>query len=107
MVAAGRLRNYVQLQSRTASVGSHGQVDQTWTTYAWVWADFVALRGAELVAASQLNATVTTKAVIRWRDDVKAEHRIVFGSRTLEIISTLDPDGRSRTLELMIAESIE
>jgi SPP1 family predicted phage head-tail adaptor len=41
---------------------------------------------------------------IRYRSDVSVAQRIVWGSRTLEIGSIQDPDGRRRSLDLLCAE---
>lgn len=55
--------------------------------------------------AQQINAEVSVNVKIRYRDDVTSRHRVIFGDRTLEIVSVLRPDNRKTELNLLCVES--
>jgi SPP1 family predicted phage head-tail adaptor len=62
------------------------------------------LSGQEAMQVGAQTSELRTKVTIRYRDDVTATQRIVWGDRTLQIGSMQDPDGRRRALELLCAE---
>ncbi|MDH5612212.1 MAG: phage head closure protein [Gammaproteobacteria bacterium] len=99
---AGTLRHLVSLQSATKTEGDYGEDTETWTQYAAPRAAIVPLRGAEFYAAQQVNAEINVKIIIRYRADVKASHRVVFGSITYEIAAPpINPQMKNIELHLM------
>jgi SPP1 family predicted phage head-tail adaptor len=77
-----------------------------WKPWIKVWAQVEDLGGAEYHLAKQVEAgKVTTRVVIRWRDDIdRATMRVNDAGRILGIESVLDREGRRRKLELMCKE---
>lgn len=102
--APGDLRHRVELQSSVETVDSYGQPIRAWTTYATVWAQVESLGGGESPTAGQVQATTRRVVTIRHRDDVLAEHRLVWRTRNLHPTVVRDPDGL-RTW--MVLETIE
>ena len=95
---AGRLRRRVTIQQQTSTLDSHGQRQDSWTTYATVWAEVVDVAASETVG-SATTARIDSLVTVRWQTGITAGMRIVDGSRTLEIVGPpRDPDGRRRTL---------
>ena len=101
---AGKLRHRIELQTSTDSQNATGENIQSWAKTADLWASIEDLSGRELLLAQQVEAEVTTRVVIRYRAGVTAKQRIVSGSRTLEIESVIDSEGRERRLELLCKE---
>jgi SPP1 family predicted phage head-tail adaptor len=85
----GRIRNRVTLQQLTTANDGQGGRAKTFATLAQVWARLEPWKGNENVSAGQQHSELLTKVTIRYRDDVKPKQRIVFGSRTLEIVTVL------------------
>lgn len=108
---AGQLNTWVTIQSRSDTRAADGSLVEGWAAIDSCWASVVDLRGREYLAAQEAHADVSTRVWIRWRDDVTTTMRIqITGdrtrSRTLEIESVIDPDGRRRSLELMCREVV-
>lgn len=102
---AGKLRQRVSLQSVAWNRNTYAEPVATWTTYATRWAEVLDLSGRELQQAQQVNAEVSVGVNIRWMDGVEPSHRVIFGSRTLEIVSVRDPENLGVKLQLLCVES--
>ena len=103
----GLLRHRVQLQAATeARTSTKVNPQKTWATYATVYAAIDPMNGREFWNARQVDADVTGKVTIRFRTDVQAKHRIVYGTRTLYLASPpMDMDGRRRYLQMVVKET--
>jgi len=101
----GQLRERVILQRNTPTTSSRGEKVDSWAAYATVWCEVLALRGREYYMAQQTNAEVQFKVSLRYRNDVTAQDRIVWGSRTLEVVAPpIDLGGKHTGIELMCRE---
>lgn len=101
----GDLRQRVTIQTMTQGSDSSGGTTRTPSTLVSnLPASVLPLAGQEAVAAAQQRSELRTRVTIRYRDDVSVKDRIVFGTRTLEIGSIADPDGRRWQLDLICAE---
>ena len=101
---AGLLRHRVTIQNLTTTQDSFGDVVEDWSNFATVWAQVEDLSGREFFAAVQVNSEIKTRARIRYMEGIKPTMRILHGTRTLEIIAPIDPDGKRRMLELLCRE---
>lgn len=104
---AGRLRQLITIQSRTEVKGAAGGRSYTWATFATVRAEVAGISGREYLAAQQIQAEITHRVLIRYLSGVKAEMRILWGTRTLEILTVLESSGRNTELTLMCKELIQ
>jgi len=99
---SGKLRFLVSLQSATAVEDDYGEDVETFIEYAPVYADIIPLSGKEYFAAQQVNSEISIKVIIRYRNDVKASHRVVFNDQILEIVAPpINPRFRNRELQLL------
>lgn len=102
---AGRLRHVITLQRNEPTKNDLGEPTPNWVDYADCDAEIMPLRGREFFDAQQVNAELTTRVRIRWVEGVKAEHRVIFEGRTLEIASPpMNTDEKNRELVLMCKE---
>lgn len=92
-LAAGRLRDRVMIQAKSVTRDAYGGEIVTWGTLATVWALVESLSGREYLAANQgvdqARSLREVRVVIRPRDDVVPWHRVVHGSRLLEIAAVI------------------
>ncbi len=101
----GHLRQRITLQAMTAGSDGQGGGTKTFSTLvANLPAAVVPVSGQEAVQAGAQTSELRTKVTIRYRTDARVTQRIVWGSRTLEIGSIQDPDGRRHSLELFCSE---
>lgn len=90
-LAAGTLRHSVTLQRPVVVSSPYGERETSWQDVATVRADFHPLSAREFVAAQQLQAQVSARVVIRYRDDVDATMRLVHNGKPYDIAGVL-PD---------------
>ena len=105
-IAAGKLRHRVQLQSKTETQSTTGEVTLVWATSSTRWASIEPLQGQELFAAQQVSASVTHRITMRYVANVKPQHRILYGARVFDIQSVLDIQERHKELRLMAREVV-
>ena len=101
---AGQLRHQVNVQSVGSSVDDYGDLSNSWSTDASVWASIDPVSGNEKDLAAELSGVVTHKVKIRYRSGVTANDRIQFGSRNFQIESVRNWQERNIYLELLCKE---
>lgn len=107
---SGKLRHQVILERRTDVQQPGGQVKHDYVPFATdVWAAIEPVSGREFFAAQQVQAEVTTRIRIRWRDDVDETCRIRHVTRhTIPIhediydIAAVLPDAKTGRRELVL-----
>ena len=104
MIAAGTMNRRVALQSATRAADAAGQMVPTWTTVATVWAEIETTAGSERMAIAQQVATCSHRVRIRYRADVTAGWRLMYGSRILDINAAIDEGERHESLLLLCME---
>jgi SPP1 family predicted phage head-tail adaptor len=101
-----RLRDAVTIQEATISRSASGQPLESWGDVDTVRANIQAVSGKEFFnmvdakSGGKRVSSVTTKIIIRYRDDVVPSMRVVHGSTVYDIIAVLGDDPR-KPLQLM------
>ena len=100
MIAAGRLRDRVTLQSKgTPGRDAMGGEVITWVDVATIWADVQPLTGRALIAAQQAASEVTTRILIRRRADIRPDWRVRHLGQVYSVLAIV-PDGEGVGLDL-------
>ncbi len=103
---AGKLRNRVSVQTKTVTYDSYGEPVETWAHDRYLKSEVIDRGGGEFYAAQKIYADV--KAVFRVRQELDAtitkQDRLVWDSRTFEILSVTTDGGRRRELLLPCRE---
>ena len=94
---AGLLRDYVEIQRNTPTQGDSGEEIDSWAHLAYTWAYIRAISGEEDI--------VTHEIRMRYRDITHTD-RILFGSRTFDIVTVLDKEGAGRNLVIEVREDV-
>jgi SPP1 family predicted phage head-tail adaptor len=85
-VKAGTLRNQITLQTRDSGTDDAGQPVQTWTDLASVWADIRGANGLNTIKASLDGVEINAYSFrIRYRTDVDAAKRVVYGGQNFDV----------------------
>jgi SPP1 family predicted phage head-tail adaptor len=87
---AGRLRHRVSIQSVGTSYDGYGDLSDSWTTDATVWASVSPTSGDEKDIASENTGIDTHTVKIRYRAGITSQNRILFGSRVFQIQGVKD-----------------
>lgn len=85
----------------------YGEEEITWTDWATVWAAVEPLRGREFMEAKQVQAEVTHRMRMRYRDGISPEKRVSFDGRTFDILAVIHVAEREREVQLMCREIVE
>lgn len=104
MIDAGRLRERVTVQIASGATNALGETVLTWNNSTAVWASVEGVSAREALAAGQQDVTLTHKVQIRYLPGLTQQMRFAWRNRTLEIVSLLEHDNRSRH-EAICAES--
>lgn len=102
----GQMQHRVAIRSKTrgASDGAGGNLSETWSTFATVWAKLDPTTAREIVAADQVVHRLTHIVTIRARDGVTASMRVVYKTRVLAILGTRELMEGGQWLELLCEE---
>lgn len=111
VVRSGDLRNRITFQRRQNGQDSTGQPIETWVNAFTCWADIDPLTGRELLAAQQIQSTVTHNIQVRYRKELAnpiavTNMRILYGSRIFNIHACMDQDERRRSVALQVEEGL-
>lgn len=101
---AGKLNREIFFQIKSDSFGTNGEPLDVWATIFSKWAHVITTGGGEFYAAQKLNESTSCVFSIRFTTRVKTTHRIVYGSKTFEILSTNDVDGAHEELLISAKE---
>lgn len=97
---AGDMDRRIELQHRTlAAANAHGEQVPSWATYATVWAQRLEGGGREQFVAATTYASTEVRFRIRHRTDVLVTDRVVFDSKTFDVLGTAEI-GRKEGLEI-------
>lgn len=88
-ISAGKLRHRITIQRCVISQDSAGNIGSTWEDVAEVWAAVEPLSAREFIAAQATLSKVVARITIRYRDDVRADMRIVHGGDIYNIEGVL------------------
>ena len=104
---AGQLRHTVSIQEQTDTSDGMGGFTTSWADIlgmdavkAAIWP----LSAKESLDSLKLELQVTHKIRIRYRSGITAKNRILFGTRTFNIISLINNDERNISLDILATE---
>lgn len=105
-ITPGMLRTTVALQSQTRTPDGAGGFSRSWSTYATVQGGLKQTSGREAEQADRLSAQAGFRCMIRYRDDVQPQHRIVIDSVAYQIRSVENVEFRNRWLVLSLESGV-
>lgn len=102
---AGKLRHFVTVQARSTTPDTYGEPPQSWSNlHANQPASVEPLSGRELINAQAVQSDVTHRVRMRYVSGIETKHRIMFGSRVLDIRAVRNVDERNTELEMLCTE---
>lgn len=96
---AGRLNQSIQIQRYALTRDSYGQESRTWALLSTVRAEVKELAETENENAGKVDGQTRYKVTIRYTDITKKD-RIIWNSKTLEVLSVVDPSHRRTELNI-------
>jgi len=104
MIRAGRLRHRLELQTKTETRTSTGDVSMAWTTNSTVRGAIEPLTGREFVAASQTQNEVPVKILIRYHSTISDTWRILNNGLVYSILSIVNVDSKNKEMEIFCSQ---
>lgn len=95
----GKLDRRITIQSLTQTQGQFGELIDTWTDVATVWANVYFGGGREFEQARQINAEIEVQFQVRYRAGISTTMRISYGEKTYDIVR-VDEVGRRERLNV-------
>lgn len=92
---AGNLKQRVTIQTTGQTRDAAGQPSTGWIDYDTVWAGIRYLNGRQFLTANVEAASATVSIRMRYRADVTAAMRVVYGVKVFDIVAVL-PDEADR-----------
>lgn len=100
----GKLRTRVGIyKAQTAPDGFGGSVT-TWPFWALAWAEIRMLAPKQAYDNGRAEITAHYRIIIRYREGFPERARVIWGDRTLRVITFSDPDMRRERLHLVCEE---
>ena len=102
---AGRLREIANIQSFTESISGSGQVTRGWTAlFSNVFCLVEPVRGKENYQHDKTNAEMTHRIKMRWHNGVTPKMRVIWNSRTFNIVEIKEDYKHADELHLLCIE---
>ena len=92
----GDLRERVQVQRVTNTRDSMGGIIESWSTIATLYAMVEPMRAGEQFRRQQIQADADWKVSIRYRGDIHPADRLVWRTRTMQVVGMTNDDMRRR-----------
>lgn len=105
-ITAGNLREPLTIQRKSGQSDGMGGEAIQWVDFAQTRGDVRPLSGREAVQAMQLQASITHRVYIRYRDDLLPEDRLLMRGQPLQIRSIVNVEMRNRWLELACEQGV-
>ncbi|HSH26646.1 MAG TPA: phage head closure protein [Wenzhouxiangella sp.] len=105
-ITAGKLRHTITIEREQSVSDGAGGSYLTWATVATPRAYIKPMSGGERLQAMRLEATVTHRIFIRYRDDLLTSDRINFNGRLMQIRALINLEERDRWLEIYADEGV-
>lgn len=96
---AGRLRQQVEIERPLRTADTYGQPVVTWVSLGMAWAGITLAGGGEVPGGPRAQGTERYAVELRWRADVDASCRLLWGAKVLQFATCADPDGKRRQLK--------
>jgi SPP1 family predicted phage head-tail adaptor len=103
---SGKLKHRVTIQIPGNARNSYGEITESYTTFATVWASVQPLSGREYFNSQQEHSEVSTRIRIRYLYGVVPKMRVIMGSKTYLIKDVINKDEGNVELQLMCKEVI-
>ena len=100
------LRHRIVIQDVEQLSDGHGGYNETWVTFATVWAKVVPVSAQEKWRAENLDHEVTHRITIRYLANITSSMRISFDGRIFHVKGFRNLEERDRYIEIVAKEGV-
>ena len=105
MIRPGEMRERVTVQMPVRTTNSVGESTLSWSDVRTVWASVNGVSASEALQDGQQQVTLTHRLRFRYFEGLTQQHRFLWRSRVLHIVSLLEYDNRSEHVALCEEET--
>jgi len=105
-ITPGSLRNRIKIQRETFVADGFGGGTKTFTDFAELRAFIKPISGSERLYSQRLEANVTHRIFIRYRDDLNTTDRINYKGRLMQIRALINLEEANRFIEIYADEGV-
>lgn len=106
MTPAGKKNRRIEIQRKTVTTDADGYKTESWATYLSAMAAVRTTGSREVYYAQKSNAETEAVFIIGYKSGVTTVMRIVYGTRTFEIIGTNNIDEANIELHVSAKEVV-
>jgi SPP1 family predicted phage head-tail adaptor len=103
---SGNLNREVVVEQRSTTKDTSGQQLDVWTQFCKTRAQIEQMSGAEVVSAGAQLGETMHQVIMRYRPGIRANMRLTYQGRILDILSVLDDFSQHRKLTLLCKEGL-
>ena len=100
----GNLRTRIGIYTANTTPDEFGGAQTTWVLHGQAWAHIAPKIARERLENGRAATTKTYLVTIRWQSGFPERARILWGSLTLRVLTSSDPDTRRERLHLICEE---
>lgn len=101
------MRHRLTFQKKTEARNSFNEMVESYADFVTVWGQVLPNAGRKFYESLQLTSEISGEIRIRYRSDILPTMRIIYGTRTLEIVSLVNPQERDRELLIYYKEKLD
>lgn len=79
-LAAGKLRQYVEIQQPVTPRNADGERTESWIHFSYCWANIEPLSAREFMTAQQIQSKISARITIRKQTGLTADMRVRYGT---------------------------
>ena len=98
------LNKMITIERRGQSQDATGQLKETWTKTADVWASIRPTSARDFYASSGARAEISHEIIIRHGPIVRPQDRILYNGRVFEVVAPMNIEERDRYIKMMSIE---
>ena len=97
---AGTLNRRITIQQLASGQDALGQMVQTWTDVALVWANIRYANGSETIKADAETSVAKASIRIRYRTGLNAGMRVLYGTTVFNVLAVLPDEAKHQHVDL-------
>lgn len=103
MPQSGGLRARVAIERELPIAEAGGSYAPNWQTLATLWAQIEPIAGRVVRQGERLESRVTHRITLRYRGDITAGMRVVWGSQRFSIQAVINLGAQNRFTQLLVS----
>ena len=97
----GKLNKRITIQQQSSTYDAVGQLVESWSTFATVWANIKHKSGSETIKSDAIASTVQASMRIRYKQGVSAGMRVLYKDAQYDVLAVLPHVDDNRYVDLV------